>query len=328
MIKSLPFFLFILVHISIASSQIQVNRTVGLMGSRFDITVVDQDSIKAEQYVDIAIEEISRIERLISSWDPNSQTSAINKNAGIRPVVVDDELFQLIKRAIVISKLTDGAFDITYASMDNIWKFDGSMKEMPSKESMEQSVRLIGYQHIVLNEEERSVFLEKKGMKIGFGAIGKGYAADKTKQLLISKGVSSGIINASGDLTTWGNQPSGEAWKVAITNPMNKEVAFGTFPIVNSSVVTSGDYEKYVLFNDIRYSHIINPKTGLPATGIISATVFAPSAELADALATASFVMGIDTAIDRINQISNVDCLLVDDQGNLHQSNNIKINEN
>ncbi len=295
------------------------------MGSRFDITVVANNEQEGNGYIDLAVAEIQRIEKLISSWDANSETSAINKNAGIQPVKVSPELFTLIERAIRISELTDGAFDISYASMDRIWHFDGSMTEMPSEKTIAASVAKVGYQNIVLDKAASTVFLQKEGMKIGFGAIGKGYAADKAKALLMSKGVSAGIINASGDMNTWGKQPDGSYWKVAITNPMNKDKAFALLPIKNGAVVTSGDYEKYVQFNGIRYTHIIDPRTGYPAHGIISATVFAPKAELADALATSVFVMGIDVGLDRINQLPQIECIIVDDKGNIHQSENIKI---
>jgi thiamine biosynthesis lipoprotein len=249
------------------------------MGSRFDISVVANDTLKASYYINLAVEEITRIEKLISSWDPNSQTSEIIRNAGIQPVKVDKELFDLIERAIAISKLTDGAFDISYASMDKIWKFDGSMKTMPSSKTIAESVAKVGYNNIILDKENQTVFLKLKGMKIGFGAIGKGYAADKAKALLISEGVVAGIINASGDMNTWGKQPNGDDWKVAITNPLNKNNAFALLPISNIAVVTSGDYEKYVNFNGKRYSHIIDPRTGYPATEIISVSVFDPKAE-------------------------------------------------
>jgi thiamine biosynthesis lipoprotein len=299
-----------------------------LMGSRFDITVVEKDSVTAYKYIDTAITEIKRIEKIISSWDAHSETSKINTNAGIKPVKVSKELFDLIERSLAISKLTDGAFDISYASMDRIWKFDGSMTEMPSKESMKKSVENVGYKHIILNKKQQTVFLCNAGMKIGFGGIGKGYAADKTKKLLISKGVQAGIINASGDMNTWKKQPDVKDWTVAITNPMDKHKAFAILPITNGAVVTSGDYEKFVIFDNVRYSHIINPKTGYPASGIISATVFSLSAELADALATSIFVMGIDVGINRINQIPNVDCIIIDDNGIVHKSKIKHINEN
>ncbi|WP_372648811.1 FAD:protein FMN transferase [Draconibacterium sp.] len=300
-------------------------RTLKLMGSRFDISVVANNEQEGNGYIDLAVAEIQRIEKLISSWDANSETSAINKNAGVQAVKVSPELFTLIERAIRISELTDGAFDISYASMDRIWHFDGSMTEMPSEETIAASVAKVGYKNIVLDKAASTVFLQKEGMKIGFGAIGKGYAADKAKALLMSKGVSAGIINASGDMNTWGKQPDGSYWKVAITNPMSKDKAFALLPIKNGAVVTSGDYEKYVQFNGIRYTHIIDPRTGYPAHGIISATVFAPKAELADALATSVFVMGIDVGLDRINQLPQIECIIVDDKGNIHQSENIKI---
>ena len=295
------------------------------MGSRFDITVVAKDSIEGDKFIEMAIDEIKRIENLISSWDENSQTSKINRNSGIKAVEVDLELFQLIERAIAISQLTDGAFDISYASMDKIWKFDGSMKEMPTKDEIKASVEKVGFKNIILDKSKNTVFLKLKGMKIGFGAIGKGYAADKAKELLMSKGVAAGIINASGDMNTWGKQPNGSEWKVAITNPLNKNKAFALLPINNSAVVTSGNYEKFVNFKGIRYSHIIDPRTGYPSSGIISVTVFAPKAELADALATSVFVMGKDTGLDRINQLPNIECIIIDDKGNIIKSKNIEI---
>ena len=308
-------------------SQNVYKRTLKLMGSRFDITVMASKENQGNAYIDLAVTEIERIEKLISSWDSNSQTSLINKNSGIKPVVVDKELFELIKRAVQISKLTEGAFDISYASMDRIWKFDGSMTEMPSHKVVKQSVTKVGYHNIVLNEENHSVFLKLKGMKIGFGAIGKGYAADKAKALLQQNGVVSGIINASGDMNTWGKQPNGDDWKVGITNPLNKNKVFALLPVHEKAVVTSGNYEKYVSFNSKRYSHIIDPRTGYPSSGIVSVSVFAPSAELADALATSIFVLGREVGLDFINQLIGIECIIVDEFGKVHYSKKIEIED-
>lgn len=316
---------FLILIYQVSQSQETHKRQLLLMGSRFDITVVAKDSLEAAQYIDMAVAEISRIEKLISSWDLESETSAINAQAGINAVKVSPELFHLIERSIGISKLTDGAFDISYASMDRIWKFDGSMTQIPTAEEIEESVAKVGYQHIELNKEESTVFLSLKGMKIGFGGIGKGYAADKAKSLLIKEGAQAGIINASGDMNTWGKQVNGEKWKVAITNPFNKDKSFALLPIKEGAVVTSGDYEKYVRFNGKRYAHIIDPRTGYPATGIISTTVFAPHAELADALSTSIFIMGIEVGLDRINQLSHIECIIIDENGNIHKSENIEI---
>ncbi len=295
------------------------------MGSRFDITVVAENEKEGNDFIDIAVNEIRRIETLISSWDSLSETSQIIKNAGIKPVKVDKELFDLIARSVKISELTDGAFDISYASMDRIWKFDGSMKRLPTNKEVAASVAKVGYKNIVLDPQAQTVFLKFKGMRIGFGALGKGYAADKAKDLLISLGVKGGIMNASGDLSTWGTQPDGKPWMVGITNPMNKEKVFSWFPINGNAVVTSGSYEKFVEFNGKKYTHIIDPRTGWPASGLTSVSIFAPKAELADALATGVFVMGRETGLDFINQLPGVECVIVDEQGKVYESDNIKL---
>lgn len=295
------------------------------MGSRFDITVVASNEKEGNEYIDSAIFEIARIEKLISSWDVSSETSLINKLSGIKPIKVDKELFGLIERSIAISTLTNGAFDISYASMDRIWNYDGTMREMPSEEKISSSIKKVGYQNIIIDKEAQTVFLKLKGMKIGFGAIGKGYAADKAKALLIEKGVKAGIINASGDLNAWGKQANGRDWMVAITNPLNKNKVFSWLPINDSAIVTSGNYEKFISFNGIRYSHIIDPRTGYPSTGIISTSIMTSNAELADAISTSVFVMGVETGLDFINQLKGVDCIIIDEQNKIHTSNNIKL---
>ena len=296
-----------------------------LLGSPFDITVVANDSIQGNKFIDLAIFEVKRIENLISDWIPTTQISQVNQNAGKVPIKVDLEVYELVERATKISKLTSGAFDISYASMDRIWKFDGSMKEMPSPEAIKNSVERVGYQKIILNPKDTTIFLKKEGMKLGLGGIGQGYIADKIKDLLQKKGCIAGLVNVSGDINTWGKQPNGQNWTVGIINPMNKNKVFATFPLDDSAVETSGSYEKYVTFNGKRYSHIIDPRTGYPASGIISVSVFSKQTELADALATGIFVLGVEVGLDLINQLNGIGCIIVDDKGKIHTSNNIDI---
>ena len=293
------------------------------MGTRFEITLVSTQEA-ANQYLNAAQGEIERIERLISSWDANSQTAEINRQSGIKPVKVAKELYELIARSIEISKITQGAFDISYAALDPVWFFDGRMKAVPSESQRLKSVQNIGFKDLVLNAKEQTVYLPKKGMKIGFGAIGKGFAADATKKLMKSLGVSSGIINASGDLTSWVKKPDGTDWQVGISNPENPAKVFSWFPVRDAAVATSGNYEKYVTLEGKQYSHIMDPRTGMPVSGIKSVTVFAPNAELADAFATAVFIMGIDTGIDTISQLPGMSCIIVDAENNIHHSPNIQ----
>jgi thiamine biosynthesis lipoprotein len=296
-----------------------------LLGSPFEITVVAKDSVEGNYFTSLAIDEVKRIENLISDWIATTQISLVNQNAGIQPLKVDQEVYDLVERAIKISKLTSGAFDISYASMDRIWKFDGSMKEMPSKEAIQKSVEKVGYQNIILNSKDTTIFLKNKGMKLGLGGIGQGYIADKIKFLLQLKGCKSGLVNVSGDINAWGKQPDGQSWTVGIVNPMNKNKVFATFPLDDSAVETSGSYEKYVTFNGKRYSHIIDPRTGYPATGIVSVSVFAKQTEIADALATGIFVLGVEVGLDLVNQLKGIGCIIVDDKGVIHTSKNIDI---
>ena len=303
------------------------NRTLLLMGSRFVISVVGSDQELADEQIDAAIAEIQRIEHLISSWDETSQTSEINRQAGIQPVKVDAELLGLIKRARKVSELTQGAFDITFGSIDEkIWHFDGTMTALPDSNLARQAVRLINYRNIILDEEAQTVFLKEKGMRIGFGAIGKGYAAEKAKALLQQAGVADGIVNAGGDLAVWGHQPDGSPWTIGIANPDSKLEAFSYLEVSNTAVVTSGNYEKYVEIGGKRYTHIIDPRTGYPVSGLKSVTIICPNAELADALATSVFVLGKDVGLDLINQLQGIHCILVDDAGAISTSKQIEIN--
>lgn len=319
----LLFFILSFFFSTVLSAQMVYTQKTNMLGSPFEMTVVAKDSVEGNYFIQKAIEEVKRIEHLISDWIPNTQISKVNQSAGITPVKVDQEVFQLIDRAIKISKLTNGAFDISYASMDKIWKFDGSMKEMPTEEAIKNSVAKVGYQNIILNEKESTIFLKNKGMKLGLGGIGQGYIADKIKALLIESGCKSGIVNVSGDIFAWGKQPDGKPWTVAIVNPINKNKVFATFPLEDSAVETSGSYEKYVTFNGKRYSHIIDPRTGYPATGIVSVSVFAKTTEVADALATGVFVLGVDVGLDLIKQLKGIECIIVDDKGVVHTSKNI-----
>jgi thiamine biosynthesis lipoprotein len=305
--------------------QTEYKRKVSMLGSPFEITVVAKDSVEGKQFTDLAITEVRRIENQISDWIPTTQISLVNKNAGIQAVKVDSEVFELVTRAIKISEITDGAFDISYASMDKIWQFDGSMTAMPTEEAIKKSVAKIGYKNIVMNKEDQSIFLKLPGMKLGLGGIGQGYIADKVKDLLIANRCTSGIVNVSGDINAWGKQINGKPWTVGIINPMNKNKVFATFPLENSSVETSGNYEKYVTFNGIRYSHIIDPRSGYPAQGVVSVSVFAKQTEIADALATGIFVLGVEVGLDLVNQLKGIECIIVDDKGKIHASKGIDI---
>ncbi len=302
------------------SSQIMRKRTTTLMGSRFDFTVIAADSLTAEDRIDDAIAEIARIEELISDWKADSEISQVNRNAGIRPVTVSPEVYALTQRAIRLSEMTQGAFDISFAAMDRIWKFDGTMNEIPSPEAIKKSVQNVGYRNILLNSVQSTIFLKLHGMKIGFGSIGKGYAADRARTLLESKGVAAGIVNASGDIAAWGKQPNNKPWDIGITNPFDVNDLIAVLPLNREAVTTSGNYEKFVIFKGKRYSHIINPTTGYPATGLVSVTVVGPDAELANGFSTSIMVLGQKAGLQLINQYPDYSCVLITDSGRIKKS--------
>ena len=296
------------------------------MGNRFEISAVAIGAELADQFIDLGVAEIQRIEKLLTTFSDDSQTNRINQQAGLAPVVVDREVFDLISRSIRISALTQGAFDITYGSVDkSLWNFDLTMTSLPSPAVAKQMVRLINYKNVVLNVENSSVFLKEKGMRIGFGGIGKGYAAEMAKKVMREAGAMSGVVNASGDLTTWGKQPGNADWTIGIADPDAKSLPFSYLKISDMAIATSGSYEKFVTINGRRYSHTINPQTGLPVTGIKSVTIFSPNAELSDALATPVTVLGVKTGLDIINQMKDIACIIIDDHNKLFTSRNINI---
>ncbi|MBN8785795.1 thiamine biosynthesis protein ApbE [Elizabethkingia anophelis] len=297
-----------------------------LMGNAFEVTVVGEDKLWAEERIDAAIGEIRRIEQLLTTFSEDSETNRVNANAGVQPVQVSRETFGLIERSLRISAVTDGAFDITYGSVDKrLWNFDRNMTSLPDAETAKEMVRLINYRNVLLDGNECTVFLKEVGMRIGFGGIGKGYAAEMAKRLLLQQGVANGVVNASGDISTWGNQADGKPWTIGIADPDHAGRPFSYLNISNMAIATSGNYEKYVIIGDKKYSHTINPKTGLPVTGIKSVTIICPNAEIADAMATPVTIMGVRAGLDMVNQIDNLACIIIDDNNKVYSSQNIHL---
>ena len=293
-----------------------------LMGSAFELIIVDRDKTRAEQFLQEGRNEIKRLENLLTEFDQSSFTSMLNENAGIKPVQVDLEVYQFIQRCMNLSKLTQGAFDITVGPLKKLYNFKNEDFVFPEKNTVKKNLALTGFQHISLLDDHK-IFLKKKGMHISFAAVGKGYAADKVKALWLKKGVQNGIINASGDLTVIGKKSEEQPWQIGIANPDAASEVLCFLPVENASVATSGDYEQYFMQNGKRYSHNIDPRTGKPVSGIKSVTVISPGAELCDALATAVYVMGFETGLHFINQLPQTHCLIISDKNEVFHSRNL-----
>jgi len=296
-----------------------------LMGNHFEISVVSQEEREAARLIDAGILEIQRIEKLLTTFNESSETNLINRYAGSAAVTVSRETYAIIERSIRISRLTQGSFDISYGSIDKrLWNFDTSMTSLPDKETAKKMVRLINYRNIILDEENCTVFLKEKGMRIGFGGIGKGYAAEQARKIMKALGATSGIVNASGDLTTWGLQPNGEPWTIGIADPNRSNQLFSYLNVTDMAVATSGNYEKFVMINGKKYSHTIDPRTGLPVSGIKSVTIITLNAEIADAMATPVMIMGVKAGMHLINQMKDIEAIVIDDNNNIYSSANIR----
>lgn len=297
------------------------------MGSAFELLLVHDDQNIANELLSMGIAEIKRIEDLLSEFKPESVTSAINSIGWKEPLAIDAECFNLIERCIAISKLSKGHFDISVKPLKNLYSFKNTGFEMPDSSVISCTLQNVGYQNIIIDKGYNTVKLKNQDTKISFSAIGKGYASDMVKKFWQDAGVKSGFINASGDLNAFGSKADGTPWKIGIADPDKKSGILIYIPLHNASVATSGDYEQFFMHNNIRYSHNINPLTGMPVTGIKSVTVFSPGAELSDALATAVYVMGVKKGLDFVHQLPQTHCVIIDDHNKISFSNKMQYEE-
>lgn len=298
-------------------------RAMRLMGIIFEISVVADNEIWANERIDNAFVEIARIEKLLANNNQQSQATLINNYAGVAPVKVNQEVYNLIDRSLKISELTHGAFDITCGSVDRqLWEFTSSMTVLPDAQTAKHAVRLVNYRNVILNPQNTTVFLKEKGMKIDFSGIGKGYVTDRVKYLLQIQGVSSGVVNATDNLITWGSQPNGDPWTVSAAAPMQNISPIANLNISNMAVVTSGINDAYAIINGKKYTQTIDPKTGLPVSGINSVSILSPSAELADAMGKPVMVMGVKVGLNLINRLNQVACIITNHRKKIYTSKN------
>jgi thiamine biosynthesis lipoprotein len=294
-----------------------------LMGSAFVLGVVAADADAAERWLLAGEAEIMRIEALLTEFNEGSVTHHLNTGAGQREIEVPEEVIALIKRCNAISDLTSGCFDISIGALKPLYRFKNQQFAMPPQSEVRMAMRSVGYRHILLNERKNTVRFDVPGLRISFAAIGKGYASDRVRHMWRQMGVESGFVNASGDLATFGSRADGSPWNVAIVDPNGTRAPLLHVPMNDASVATSGDSEQHFIWNSKRWSHNIDPRTGMPVCGIASATVFSPSAELSDALATATHVMGLPDAISFIGQLPRTHAIIVDADGRIHQTEHV-----
>jgi thiamine biosynthesis lipoprotein len=302
-------------------------RSARLMGSHFTFTAVSADDTLAWRAVRAGIREAQRIDRLCSYWDSTSQITQINRAAGLRPVVVDQEVYDLIQRTLRLSELSGGAFDITFAGGEKIYRFDKQEHAaLPDSATVRASVRRINYRKVLLNPATHSVMLQDQGMRLNLAGILQGYGVRRAQALMQQMGIRGGLINGSGDVSCWGRQADGSLWRIAIGDPAYPQSVSAWLTVTDVAVVTAGNYEQYFTVRGQYYGHIIDPNTGYPATGLRSVTIICPDVELADGLDEVVFVKGPEAGLAFINQLKGVDCTLITNDGRTLASKGMTVN--
>ncbi len=296
------------------------------MGTRVGIaayTTPSVDVAAARRAFDAAIAELRRVEALMTTWQ-DSEITRVNAAAGEAGVAVSQETFDLVKESVHASEISEGAFDITFESLHGLWKFDQDLDpHPPSAQAVRDKLPLLNFKHIELDGEKRTIRLAKKGVKIGLGGIAKGYGVDRAVLVLQKAGLTSFFVQAGGDLFARGQKPDGTEWSAGIRDPRGK-APFALMPLRDHAFSTAGDYERSYVVGGRRYHHIIDPRTGYPATACRSVTIWAPTALVADEIDDAVFILGPEKGMQLVDDLPGVGAIIVDARNNLWVSRRLE----
>jgi thiamine biosynthesis lipoprotein len=301
-------------------------RASKVMGTVVNLTIWTDDDPRAADAAAAAFREFERVEALMTSWTDDSMVARINASAGARkPVAVDDETFAVFAKADEISRMTNGAFDVSIGAFFDLWKFGTNQTdEVPSPAEIAKAIALVDYRSIKLDRTGKTVRLARPGMRIDLGGIAKGYAVDRVVALLHERDFVDFIIQVGGDLYVSGRKGP-RPWVVGIRDPRgSRTTPFAITPIENRTFSTSGDYERSFVRDGVRYHHIIDPETGQPARRSRSVTVMAADAITADGLSTALFVMGAERGMKLVEKLDGVEAVFVDADNRVHVSSGLE----
>lgn len=286
---------------------------------------IGQSIPKAQEVISEGLKLIHWLEKMMSFHDVHSQLNQINQQSGQSWVSIDDELFFIIKESKRYARLTDGLFDITIASLVELWQYYGKLKRVPSQFSIRDTLKKVDYEDILIDEESKEITLRQLGQRIDLGGIAKGYISNQVIQFYRQKGLQWGMINLGGNVALLGKRPDGESWLVGIQDPdQERNQCLATVGVNDTTVVTSGDYERLFLDHNLRYHHILNPYTGYPAdSGLRSVTIIHPDGMLADVLSTTIFILGLEKGIELLQRFSDVKIVMVDQDKRIFISRNL-----
>ncbi len=296
-------------------------RTEAIMGTRVYVELWADDPGKGDAAIEAVMAEMRRIDALMSHYKPESQLSQINAHAAERPVQVDPELFDLIKLSTHYSEITEGAFDITYASVGHLYDYPNHIR--PNEDQIKAALPAVNWRNLIFDPMHHTIRFGHAGMRIDLGGIGKGYAVDRGIAILQAQGFEHALVTAGGDSRIIGDR-MGRPWLVGIRNPDDRTKVVTRIPIVNSAMSTSGDYERYFDENGVRYHHIIDPHTGHSASKVRSATILGPTATQTDGMSKTAFVLGPEKALEIINRMPEYDAIFVTPDGRILYSNGLR----
>lgn len=284
----------------------------GIMGTRIVVELWATDKARGDAAIEAVLAEMRRVDEAMSTYKPTSELSIVNARAAQEPVEITAELFDLLATSLEYSRLTDGAFDITYASVGYMYDFRKHVR--PDEKQIAAALPGINYRHVELNEKHRTVHFARPGVRIDLGGIGKGHAVDRGIAVLRARGIEHALVTAGGDSRIIGDR-FGKPWVVGIRHPDRKDEVIARIPLEDAALSTSGDYERYFDENGVRYHHIIDPKTGRSASKVRSATILGPTATATDGLSKTAFVLGPERAIEIYNRLDDIDAVLVTPEG-------------
>ena len=293
------------------------------MDTLVTITVVSRSSSDADEVIDKGFHEIERLEKAANFYSPDSEISQINTHAGISAIKVSSDILELLTKARYVSEKTDGAFDLTIGPVISLYDFHKQIT--PDNAAIIKNLTLVNFRDIVINRDQSTVFLRRKGMLIDSGGIMKGYAASKAAGVLKKHGVNSGIVAVAGDISTFGLKPDGSPWRVGIRDPraQGKDEVMAALPLRDMSMSTSGDYERFFIMNGRRFHHLISPKTGYPSGECRSVSIIATDGAFADAFATGIFMLGPETGVKILEELG-LEGIIIDRKGSLHTTPGIR----
>lgn len=299
------------------------SRAEAIMGTEVRVELWHEDDAAARAAIDAVMDEMRRIDALMSPFKPDSELSRINREAAQKPIVISQEMFDLIARSLEFSKLSGGAFDITFSSVGYLYDYREHIK--PSDAEIAKALPGVNYRHLLLDRKRRSIHFARSGVRIDLGGIAKGYAVDNCIGLLKKRGITNAIVTAGGDSRLLGDR-RGRPWRVGIRDPRQRDGVAMVLPLVDVAISTSGDYERYFEVDGVRHHHIINPKTGKSASGVRSVTVIGPDGVTTEGLTKSVFILGPKKGLRLIESLPNVDAIVIDATGNIFYSARLRAN--